>query len=67
MADKSTSNGTGTWLDAAVGPGGLNAPDGTMSDPAVTMNDGIENIAAIDYTGTWTSAGKTVTGSTSRR
>jgi len=51
LADKSTSNGTGTWLYAEVGPGGLVADDATMSDPAVTMNDGIENIAAIDING----------------
>jgi hypothetical protein len=51
LADKSTLNGTGTWAYAYVGPGGLNAPVGTTSDPAVTMNAGIENIAAIDYTG----------------
>ncbi|HEX5290017.1 MAG TPA: hypothetical protein VFX25_14220 [Streptosporangiaceae bacterium] len=51
LADKSTLNSTGTWLYATVGPGGLNASDGTRSDPAVTMNDGIENIAAIDENG----------------
>jgi hypothetical protein len=51
MADKATVNGTGTWSYVSVGPGGPFSPDGTMSDPAVTTNDGIENIAAIDYAG----------------
>jgi hypothetical protein len=51
MADQFTSTGTGIWSLASVGPGGLNSPAGTMSNPAVTMNDDIENIAAIDYTG----------------
>jgi hypothetical protein len=51
LADKSTVNGTGTWQYAPVGPGGLNSKDGTTSNPAVTMNDDIENIAAIDDNG----------------
>ena len=51
LADKSTSNGTGTWQWTGVGPGGVEAVDGSRSDPAVTMNDGSENIAEIDITG----------------
>jgi len=34
-----------------VGPSGLNSTDGTRSNPAVTMNAGIENIAAVDDSG----------------
>jgi hypothetical protein len=51
LADQFTSTGTGIWSVASVGPGGLNSPAGTMSNGAVTMNDDIENIAAIDYKG----------------
>jgi hypothetical protein len=50
-ADQFTTTGTGIWSVASVGPGGLNSPAGTMSNPAVTMNDDIENIAAIDFAG----------------
>jgi hypothetical protein len=45
LADKSTANGTSTWLWTGVGP------KVSESDPAVTMNDGIENIAEIDDNG----------------
>jgi hypothetical protein len=41
IADEATSNGTGTWQLTTV-TGGL-----FESDPAVTANDGIENVAAI--------------------
>jgi hypothetical protein len=32
-------------------PGGIEGESGSRSDPAVTMNDGSENIAAIDIDG----------------
>jgi hypothetical protein len=51
VADKSTSNGTGTWQWSGRGPGGIGGSDGSTSDPAVTMNDGSENIAEIDFSG----------------
>jgi hypothetical protein len=41
VADEATSNGTGTWQLTSV-TGGLTRPD-----PAVTANDGIENVAGI--------------------
>jgi hypothetical protein len=46
LADKSTSNGTGTWQWTGVGVQG-----GSRSDPAVTMNDGSENIAEVGSDG----------------
>jgi hypothetical protein len=41
-----TSNGTGTWQWAQVAPNSAG-----LFNPAVTMNDGIENIAAFDAGG----------------